>query len=321
MRDGIDANRERLMRGNVMPGTDVTGAESVEDALAKAGADFLVEKHPIMAVYGPDGAVEVPDCYATLRSDTHAPLSSRTVGSTYEVVQTADAFAAANVLIANGDFSPTTVNVNGAKIRLSGIIGGSVIQRMDTDAPDHIAHLASFSTAHDGTGGIEASLFSLRLECLNGMTSRQHVQSVKIRHTRTASDRIAQATSTILGLREAAVQETIMFQQLARTRMSRSDFGDFASELLGAVRQEADTDRKRAKRAADLDLLCDLFTNGQGNTGQTMWDGYNSVTEFLDHKLARGGVSDTQRRLTAFESNDHGHGNKVKGRALTLLTR
>lgn len=318
IREGIDKHRERLIRV-AMPGKDVSGTNSVGEALAKAGADFLVEKKPVMAVVDAETAVEVPGCFVTLRSDTHAPLSSRSVGSTYEVVQTADAFAAADILIANGDLSPTTVKVNGAKIRLSGIIGGSAIERLDSDRPDLIAHFGSFSTAHDGTGGIEASLFSLRVVCFNGMTSRQHVQSVKIRHTRSATDRIAQAASAILGLRESAVQETILFQRLARQRMTREDFTDFASDLLNAVRQEADTDRKRAKRDADLQQLESLFVSGQGNSGSSLWDGYNSVTEWLDHKLTRGGVSNAQRRLTAFESNDSGHGNKIKSRALRML--
>ena len=325
IRDGIAEQRDRLMNSaRVFPGTDVKGAESLADALKLGGADFEVIKRPVMVVVDSETAVEMPGAFACLRSDTSEPLGRRVVGAGYQIVQTAQAFAPAEVLIREGSFSPCSVQLSGAKIRLNGFIGADAVHSLGADSPDIIAHFASFSTAHDGTAQIEASLSSLRLACFNGMTSREHVHSVKIRHTRNVDERIAEAAAAIFKLRESAVTEVLTFQRLAREPMSGPEFVGFARELLDATRGRLDaesSERKREKRQREIDELIALFGSGQGNHGVSAWDGYNSVTEWLDHKLARGGVSDVQRRLKAFESNDSGHGNKVKARALRMLTR
>lgn len=327
IRSGIEEQRDRLMASaSCFPGTDVKGARSLSDALAIGGADFGVVKRPVMVVIDSEQAVAMPGAFATLRDDEMTPLGKRVVGDGYQVVQTAQAFAAADVLIRDGAFEPCSVQVSGARIRLNGFIGADAVHTLQGGA-DLIAHYASFSTSHDGTAQIEASLSTLRLVCFNGMTSRTDVASVKIRHTRNAEEKIAEAASAIFKLREQAVAETLVFQRLAREPMSGVDFVGFAHELLDSVRGKLDderdgcTSRKRDKRDREIEELLGLFQHGQGNHGVSAWDGYNSVTEWLDHKLDRGGVSSVQRRLKAFESNDSGHGNKIKSRALRLLTR
>ncbi len=327
IRSGIEDQRERLVQcANVFPGTDVKGARSLSEALAIGGADFNVIKRPIMAVIDSETAVAVPGAFATLRDDSMTPLGKRVVGDGYKVIQNPQAFAAAEILIRDGQLSPCAVDVRGARVSLAGFIGADSVQTLGGGA-DLIAHFATFSTAHDGTAHVEAALSTLRLVCFNGMTSREHVASVKIRHTRNADEKIVEAAQAIFKLRESAVRETAQFQKLARTPMSGADFASFANTLLDSVRGALDdekdgcTSRKRDKREREIDELLGLFGHGQGNHGVSAWDGYNSVTEWLDHKLARGGVSDLQRRLKAFDSNDSGHGNKVKARALRLLTR
>ncbi len=327
IRSGIEAQRERLIQcASIFPGTDVKGARSLPEALTIGGADFNVIKRPIMAVIDSETAVAVPGAFATLRDDSMTPLGKRVVGDGYKVIQNPTAFAAAEILIRDGAFHPCAVDVRGARVSLAGFIGADAVQTLGGGA-DLIAHFATFSTAHDGTAHVEAALSTLRLACFNGMTSREHVASVKIRHTRNADEKIVEAAQAIFKLRESAVRETLVFQKLARQPMSGADFASFANTLLddvrGALDDERDgcTSRKRDKREREIDELLGLFARGQGNSGVSAWDGYNSVTEWLDHKLSRGGVSDLQRRLKAFDSNDNGHGNKVKARALRLLTR
>lgn len=320
----IEDNFDRLANAaRVFPGTDVKGAQSLAEALQIGGADFDVIKRPVMAVISEDEAVPMPGAFATLRADTMTPLGKRVVGEGYQVVQTVSAFAAADVLIRDGAFHPCSVQIADARIRLNGFIGADAIHTLQGGA-DLIAHFASFGTAHDGTANIEASLSTLRLACFNGMTTRDLVASVKIRHTRNAEERIAEAASAIFKLRESAVTETLLLQRLAREPMSGTDFRVFAHELLDSVRgtlHGSDTERKKDKRDAEVAELLDLFNHGQGNHGISAYDGFNSVTEWLDHKLERGGISSAQRRLRAFESNDSGHGNRIKARALRLLTR
>lgn len=327
IRAGIDEQRERLMTcAGIFPGVDVKGTRSLSEALTVGGADFNVIKRPVMVVCDEDTAVPMPGAFATLRDDTMTPLGKRVVGEGYQVIQNGAAFAAADILIRDGAFSPCAVDVRGASVRLSGFIGADAVHTLGGGA-DLIAHFATFGTAHDGTAHVEAALSTLRLACFNGMTSREHVASVKIRHTRNAQEKIVAAAQAIFKLREEAVRETEAFQLLARQPMSGAEFATFANSLLDGMRGKLDderdgcTSRKRDKREREIADLIGLFAHGQGNHGVSAWDGYNSVTEWIDHKLARSGVSDVQRRLKAFDSNDAGHGNRVKARALRLLTR
>ncbi len=328
IRAGIEDQKDKLLGcAGIFPGTDVKGARSLSEALAIGGADFNVIKRPIMAVIDSETAVAVPGAFATLRDDSMTPLGKRVVGDGYKVIQNGAAFAAADILIRDGALNPCAVDVRGARVSLAGFIGADAVHTLQGGA-DLIAHFATFSTAHDGTAHVEAALSTLRLACFNGMTSREHVASVKIRHTRNAEEKIVEAAQAIFKLREAAVREVATFQKLARQPMNGAEFASFANTLLDSVRGELDdseeNERKRAKREREIDELIGLFHGSRGtstNHGVSAWDGYNSVTEWLDHKLARGGVSDIQRRLKAFDSNDNGHGNKVKARALRLLTR
>lgn len=74
--------------------------------------------------------------------------------------------------------------------------------------------------------------------------------------------------------------------------------------------------------ARSVDLLCELFENGVGNTMQgvagTNWAGFNAVTQYLTHHYGRGGGATAQgNRLV---NNNFGLTAKLLSKATTMLT-
>ena len=315
--------RDAIIRRAVgaLPGVDVRGAASVADALAKAGADFEVGLRPIMAVLSAEEAVEVPFAMANVRLDTSKPLG--VVGDTYGVVQTGEWLAGAQVLMDQGAFEPMSVATieEGRRVQMIGLIGASEIPRLGT-RPDTLAHVGIFETAHDGRRSCAASLYTINLVCLNGLTTKELAARVVLRHTSRAVDRIAEMQETMLGLQRAAIEESEIFADLGSRRMSRADFRRFAAELLDSVRGEVAeeaSNRKRLRRERDLEELDQLFEHGVGNVGQSAADAWGALTEWLT--VRREQYRDSAKLAKAWDSQVSGHGARIRSRGLALLRR
>jgi len=300
-----------------LPGLRVDHTGSLPDALAHVSADFRVEKRPLMAVLDADNAVEVPNRYATVRLDTGEPLG--VVGTGYTVSQTLAQLAPVAVLIERGDAQLATLGVvnGGSKVRVSAYLGQSVVGQLPHgQGPDVLAHFGLFEASHDGLSSTRGSLQTLRLVCLNGATAWDHVAKYNVRHTLNGEARVAEASRIMLGLNAEIEREVKTFQRLHSTPMHGSAFQAFARQLLDDVRGVTDSDAAEAKRTAEVIELCDLFANGQGNGGSTLWDGYNSVTEWIDHRVRKNG-----KPAHTFESSRFGQGNEIKSRALRMLAQ
>jgi hypothetical protein len=292
--------------------------------LADSGADFTVEKRPLMAVLGADQAVEVPFKVATVRTDTGQPLG--VVGPNYGVVQIRDWFAGAAVLMDRGLMESVSVQVsdNGARVRLTGLVGASTVGNLPEGGPDVLAHFVTFELGHNGEKGLVATFFSIRLVCLNGMTTQDVVKTVSLRHSSNVEGRVTEALSAVLSLNEQAMAEVEEFRAMAAKPLTRAQFRDFATDLLNDVRGTIAEDdeayeRKIRLRTKHIDELEDYFLNGTGADGRTVWGGYNGVTEWVDRKLLA--ATDSIKAAKHFESVTYGHGNRVKAKAKKLLAR
>lgn len=304
----------------VMPGSNVTGM-TLEAALAKHKADFQVETEPVFVIRGGQ-VVQVPGKVATYNGATKGIFG--VVSDTYGVVQTLDAFAAPRQLIESGRMELQSLEVknDGARIRMTGLFGASAFPQLGLDTADILAHYGVIECDHAGMSAIRASLHSIRLRCLNGATSIEIAGRISVRHTVNAEERMHEASKLIFGLEEQAQAEAALLADLAVTPMSLPEFAGFANELL--PEEEEATERMRENRKKQIDDLIGLFQTGEGNVGRTLYDGFNSVTEWLTprreqyEKAKRG-----QERAFAgaFDSAYSGHSARIRTRALNLLRR
>lgn len=173
------------------------------EAIQYAGLDYIVEKRPLFTFDTPnflgDGSddiiipeIAVPNYFATVRADTEQPLG--VVGNDYEVVQNRDAFSFFDAIVGGGDgvlYETCGALGNGERIFITAKLPGFI--RVGND--DLIEKYLFLTTSHDGYGSITAAFTPVRIVCNNTLHAAlgNMTNSVKIRHTQSAQERLTQA--------------------------------------------------------------------------------------------------------------------------------
>ena len=329
IREAAQSERFQYMLRNRIPGSHSTTEESaysVPDALREGGADWEVEKHPLLVVNSTKGIEDpaaqiqpVTQAVATVRTDQMRTLGI--VGPDYGVVQTRESLAALEILAERKDLRITGVQCvdHGVKVRVAALLGASLFRSFD-GAPNTIGHYALFTVDHTGRAHNTASVYSVRMECLNGMTSEHTLSAVRLRHTSRVGDRLDAYTheilTTLLGQAEA---ETVVFSRMVRERMNRPQFETFATEWLGGELDDEASKAAQTRRQNDLDELCGYFEGGNQGAGATAWGAFNSVTRFIEARRER--LGDAQKMAKRFESQLTGDASKKLARARALLVQ
>jgi hypothetical protein len=312
--------------GRAFPGTHVK-VESLAEALDSANANFEVAKRPVFSAHevmklreNPNAEISPSGTHReTYRTDTLDALGM--VGVDYGVVQTQESMAAVDILAKRGDVDIVNVETidGGARVRLTALLGVSSFNSVDGE-PNTLCNFAVFEATHDGSACTTAALYTLRLECFNGMTSRKLVKAHKLRHTSKVAERVEQATTDILTMLVGDVEaERLVFESLAQKRMGRVEFEEFATELLGGELEQEASESKKTRRQNAIDELTEYFEGGNQGAGATAWGAYNSVTRWIEAK--REGIEDARKAARKFDSNIQGAGQEKVARALKLLTR
>ena len=210
-------------------GQIVEGYPTSAEALHIAGLDYIVQKRRLFTVAnetltileeGKSGIhqIEVPDYYATVRTDSEAVLG--VVGKDYEVVQNTDAFAFFDAIVGGDGIQYETAGAlgNGERIFITAKLPGYI--RVGND--DLIEQYLFLTTSHDGFGSITAAFTPVRIVCNNTLNAalRNCSYALKIRHTTNAKERLAQAHQ-LIGISNRFSQELEgIFNQWAKIRIT-----------------------------------------------------------------------------------------------------
>lgn len=172
------------------------------EAIQHAGLNYTVEKRKLFTydnennTANPDTdiiipEIEVPNFYATIRTDNETVLG--VVGKDYEVVQNRDAFS----------FFDSIVGGEGIMYETAGALGKGERIFITAKWPDYIKignddlieQYLFLTTSHDGYGSITAAFTPIRIVCNNTLNAalRNHSNSITIRHTANAKERLEQA--------------------------------------------------------------------------------------------------------------------------------
>lgn len=316
------------------PGT-LVNAKTLDEALKMGGADFEVQMHKASAhVTLRDGGETFEGHFpfdthgATVRIDRNdageitniqalAPVGEKSYG----IVQTSDAKIALDALIRGGKAIPTSVEVidGGKRVRTTAFLGETKLNQQGGDVVDVLGHFAVFEATHDGSASITARLYTIRLACLNGMTSMELAERHTLAHRSNAADKVEEFAEKILQtLMEEAEAEMAIFQTMVDRAMSRAEFEAFAAEFLGEPDEDATKTRKTRFEKQYQELL-EYFDGGNQGAGATTWGAYNSVTRWLEAKHER--LEDAKKAAKKWGSTFEGDGAKKRARALKMLTR
>ena len=173
------------------------------EAIKYAGLDYEVIKSPLFTwqrdeTVGDNGEIiegsqmPVPHHFATVRTDNHAVLG--VVGKDYEIVQNVNAFEFFDAIVGGGDgilYETAGALGKGERIFITAKLPGY----LRVGKQDMIEQYLLLTTSHDGFGSITAAFTPVRVVCQNTLNAamRNHSNSIKIRHTASANDRLKQA--------------------------------------------------------------------------------------------------------------------------------
>jgi len=203
-----------------------TSAEAIEHACL----GYTVEKRPLFtydtANFNGDGdediiipEIEVPNFFATVRTDTEQPLG--VVGRDYEVVQNVDAFSFFDSIV--GGSSGILYETAGALGKGERIfITAKLPDYIKVGRKDCIEKYLFLTTSHDGTGSITIAFTPIRIVCQNTLNAalRNHVNSVKIRHTASATDKLKEAHKMLGITNQLSTELEAVFNRWARVRIT-----------------------------------------------------------------------------------------------------
>ncbi len=193
------------------------------EALQFAGLDYTVEKRKIFTVENENAnpAIEVPGFFATIRTDNQTVLG--VVGKDYEVVQNTDAFSFFDSIVGGDGIQYETAGSlgNGERIFITAKLPGYIIVGKD----DLIEKYLFLTTSHDGFGSIAAAFTPIRIVCQNTLNAALRTQrnSIKIRHTANAKERLEQAHKLMGISNQLSGQLAQVFNSWSKVRISDTE--------------------------------------------------------------------------------------------------
>jgi phage/plasmid-like protein (TIGR03299 family) len=223
------------------------------------------------------------------------------VGERYHVMQNEDLFSFGDNILDGGGRWETAGSIKGGRV----VFGALALERETVLDPNGVADKVKtyllINTSHDGSIAIQASITPVRVVCANTLnlalnTTRKKggvKQSFKIRHTQTASGKVAVARET-LGLAHKYMDS---FDLMANAMIQKEVSAQMFNDIILAAYPKPEKDSKGAfkKWENKVDVINDIYTGEfNGMIAGNAWGAFNALTERLDwYRSARGGNNES----------------------------
>lgn len=235
-------------------GTDVTDCRTAKEVMEKANLNFGVSKCKVNAAmpinlftnnidvdklaqtdFIKDGTlhVNIPEAYATYRTDNYAPLGL--VKSKYEVVQNTDAFSFFDEAIGidNCNWQYAGAFGFGERVFVVAKIGMSSKVKIN-NFNDTIDNYLVFVNTHDGSGSLTVMFTPVRLFCLNCLNAALSKNSAnfRLRHTTTVNTRLHKGSEILKMTYEHAKNASELYNSLGKITMKDSEVLEYIANLV-----------------------------------------------------------------------------------------
>lgn len=242
---------------------------------------WKVEKENL---YIQNGLIDVPGFFATVRVNedgTKTPLG--VVKGRYEVIENSQVLEAVEKILGVGAGVPYDYQVqnHGARFAFRLLFPKYLAPNVN-DKSNFLQLCLSVKGSHDGSSGLVVELSPILRYCLNGLLNLGKAHAVSsVRHSSGASlklDRI----KTVFGLVEEEFDTFgLQLGRLSEVTLNRIQIRDYVKNVLGVTESDDQKISTRTRNViADIESLA---IQGRGNHGETLWDAYQGVTEYVDH--------------------------------------
>ena len=223
------------------------------------------------------------------------------VGERYHVMQNEDLFSFGDNILDGGGRWETAGSIKGGRV----VFGALALERETILDPNGVADKVKtyllINTSHDGSIAIQASITPVRVVCANtlnlalGSIKKKNgiKQSFKIRHTQTASGKVAIARET-LGMANKYMDEfDLMAKAMIEKEITAKQFEDIIALAYPAPEKDAKGSVK--KYDTKIDLIHSIYQGKQNKMiAGTAWGALNGLTERLDwYRNSRGGSNES----------------------------
>ncbi|MET4084039.1 phage/plasmid-like protein (TIGR03299 family) [Pedobacter sp. UYP30] len=273
-------------------------------AIMHAGLDYQVEKRPLFTYDNENHngetktdivipKIEVPDFFATVRTDTEQILG--VVGNDYNVVQNVDAFSFFDSIVGgrNEILYETAGALGKAGERI--FITAKLPDYIRVGKDDLIENYLFLTTSHDGFGSITAAFTPVRICCNNTLNAalRGAKNSIKIRHTINAHNKLRQAHE-LLGISSQLTRELEeVFNHWSKIRITDSAVKRLVQlamapsrEVLQNLKHGKDDELSSTFNNIVSSVMEYSFTNQtqqEATTKGTLYGCYNAITGYFQN--------------------------------------
>lgn len=283
---------------------------NASEAMEAANLDYTVVKKPLKAIINGRQYSDVPNAFATVRTDTNQVLG--VVGARYEPVQNKDAF----------NFFDPLVDRDEAIYHTAGVLGRGEKIWLLAKLPDYIKvgpkkdpveKFVLLYNSHDGSSHIRVKMTPIRVVCNNTLTAALSGSDaeVRIKHTQSAQDKLQEAHQ-ILGLTNSLYQQLdYIFNRMALKKVTGQQLADYVKTLVPDNPQAENNTRTENMRNHIIELH-DTVPDASMHRGN-LFGAFNAVTEFVDHY---GSSKDASKQLRSIWFG--GSGEQLKRKAYQL---
>jgi phage/plasmid-like protein (TIGR03299 family) len=267
------------------------------EALRFAGLDYEVVKQDLYTTtlhengQAMDQQQRIKTHNATMRTDTGEVLG--VVGKDYEIIQNRDAFSFFDAIVGGEGIQYETAGALGKGERI--FITAKLPSYIKVGKDDLIEQYLFLTTSHDAYGSITAAFTPTRIVCNNTLNAalRNQSNSIKIRHTANAKDRLEQAHKVMGISNQLGAQLEDLFNRWSKIKVSDP-------ELLRLIRLALAPNKEVLNNISHGEWE-ELSTNFN-NTCQSVFE-YAMTAESQQLDTAKGSLFGAYNAVTGYFQN------------------
>jgi phage/plasmid-like protein (TIGR03299 family) len=235
--------------------------------------------------------IEVPNFFSTVRTDNDTVLG--VVGKDYQIVQNRDAFSFFDSIVGGDGMLYETAGALGHGERI--FITAKLPDYIRVGNDDLIEKYLFLTTSHDGSGSITAAFTPIRIVCANTLNAalRNQTNTVRIRHTSNAKQRLEQAHK-VMGISDRlALQLESIFNNWTKVRISDNEVKKLIHSALAPSKEVLKTlqeGRTEDLSTCFINMVDNAYeyamsdpTQLMNTTKGTVFGAYNAITGYFQN--------------------------------------